>query len=128
MGWPTAVCCSSISLGLSVTMGLMRFVNLAHGVFAMAGGYLCVTLMQRWNWPFLATLPVVFVVVGMVGVVLERTLYRRLYGAGPLDQVLFSIGLVFVSVSAATYVWGAASSRSTCRDSSRDRSIRQAST
>jgi len=94
------------SIGLSVTMGLMRFVNLAHGAFAMLGGYACVTLMQRWGAPFLLTLPIVFVVVGAVGAVLERTLYRRLYGAGEFDQVLFSIGITFMSVAAATYVWG----------------------
>ncbi|PKU24164.1 branched-chain amino acid ABC transporter permease [Telmatospirillum siberiense] len=95
-----------ISVGLSVTMGLMNFVNLAHGAFAMAGGYLCVALMQRAGMPFLATLPLVFLAIALVGAALERTLYRRLYDASHLDQVLFSIGLTFMAVAAATYVWG----------------------
>jgi branched-chain amino acid transport system permease protein len=95
-----------ISIGLSVTMGLMNFVNLAHGAFAMLGGYVCVTLMNRMGVPFLATLPIVFLVTAIVGLVLERTLYRRLYRASELEQVLFSIGLTFMSVAAATYVWG----------------------
>jgi branched-chain amino acid transport system permease protein len=95
-----------ISVGLSVTMGLMNFVNLAHGAFAMLGGYLCIVLMNRFGAPFLATLPAAFVAVGAVGMILERTLYRRLYQASHLDQVLFSIGLTFISVAAATYVWG----------------------
>src|SRR5512144_1619617 len=88
-----------ISIGLSVTMGLMNFVNLAHGAFAMFGGYACVVLMTRAGVPFLATLPA-------AGVVLERTLYQRLYKATHLDQVMFSIGLVFMAVAATTYLFG----------------------
>ncbi len=95
-----------ISVGLSVTLGLMNFVNLAHGAFAMLGGYVCVELMNRMGAPFLLTLPLAFIVAALVGWVLERSLYRRLYQADPLDQVLFSIGLTFMVVAAATYVWG----------------------
>jgi branched-chain amino acid transport system permease protein len=95
-----------ISIGLSVTMGLMNFVNLAHGAFAMVGGYACVVVMNRMGVPFLAALPIAFVVSGLFGIVLERLLYRRLYRATHLDQVLFSIGLVFMSVAAATWVFG----------------------
>ena len=95
-----------ISIGLSVTMGLMNFVNLAHGAFAMVGGYACVMLMTRAGFPFLATLPVAFVAAAAAGIVLERTLYQRLYKATHLDQVMFSIGLVFMSVAAATYFFG----------------------
>jgi branched-chain amino acid transport system permease protein len=96
-----------ISVGLSVTLGLMNFVNLAHGAFAMLGGYVCVVLLGRLGVPFLATLPIVAAASALGGVVLERTLYRRLYGATHLDQVLFSIGLVFVSISTAHYFFGA---------------------
>lgn len=96
-----------ISVGLSVTLGLMNFVNLAHGAFAMLGGYVCIVLLNRFGVPFLAALPLVAAATGLVGVVLERLLYRRLYGATHLDQVLFSIGLVFVSVSGANYFFGA---------------------
>jgi len=95
-----------ISLGLSVTMGLMNFVNLAHGAFAMLGGFVCVELTRRLGMPFLFTLPVVFVAVGLVGAVLERLLYRRLYARSPLDQVLFTIGFAFMAGAAATRVWG----------------------
>jgi branched-chain amino acid transport system permease protein len=95
-----------ISLGLSVTMGLMNFINLAHGAFAMFGGYLAVWLMMRWGVPFLATLPLAFLGLAAAGVVMERLLYRRLYGSSHLDQVLFTIGLTFMSIAAATYFWG----------------------
>ena len=95
-----------ISVGLSVTLGLMNFVNLAHGAFAMLGGYVCVLLLGRLGVPFLLTLPVVVVVCALAGVLLERTLYRRLYGASHLDQVLFSIGLVFMSISTAHFFFG----------------------
>jgi branched-chain amino acid transport system permease protein len=96
-----------IAVGLSVTLGLMNFVNLAHGAFAMVGGYACVVLMSRLGVPFLATLPIAFAAAGIVGFVLERTLYQRLYKASPLDQVLFSIGIVFMSIAIATYFFGA---------------------
>jgi branched-chain amino acid transport system permease protein len=95
-----------ISIGLSVTMGLMNFINLAHGAFAMVGGYACVLLMTRAGVPFLATLPVAFVAGAVAGIVLERTLYQRLYQAPHLDQVMFSIGIVFMSVAAAAYFFG----------------------
>ena len=95
-----------VSLGLSVTMGLMNFVNLAHGAFAMVGGFVCVIAMTRFGIPFLAALPLAFVITAVVGAILERLLYRRLYTATHLDQVLFSIGLTFMSIAAATYFFG----------------------
>ncbi|MDR3455046.1 MAG: branched-chain amino acid ABC transporter permease [Rhodoferax sp.] len=95
-----------ISVGLSITMGLMNFVNLAHGAFAMLGGYVCVMAMNSLGLPFLLSLPLAFIASALAGLVLERLLYRRLYRASPLDQVLFSIGLTFMAVAAATYVWG----------------------
>ncbi len=96
-----------ISVGLSVTLGLMNFVNLAHGAFAMLGGYVCALLLSRAGVPFLLAVPIAAAVSAAVGVVLERTLYRRLYGASHLDQVLFSIGLNFMAISAAHYFFGA---------------------
>lgn len=96
-----------ISVGLSVTLGLMNFVNLAHGAFAMVGGYVCVTLLNKAGVPFLVSLPLAALATALVGVVLERTLYRRLYSANHLDQVLFSISLVFMSMSAMQYFFGA---------------------
>ncbi|MFT0532332.1 branched-chain amino acid ABC transporter permease [Castellaniella hirudinis] len=96
-----------ISVGLSVTLGLMNFVNLAHGAFAMLGGYACVILLNDYGVPFLATLPAAILVPALVGMVLERFLYRRLYAASELDQVLFSIGLVFMAVASAHFFFGA---------------------
>ncbi|MGH6664791.1 MAG: branched-chain amino acid ABC transporter permease [Pseudolabrys sp.] len=95
-----------LAVGLSVTLGLMNFVNLAHCAFAMLGGYVAVMLVQQWHWPFFATLPVAFVAAAAVSVVLERTLYRRLYRASDLDQVLLTIGLAFISVAVAAYFFG----------------------
>jgi branched-chain amino acid transport system permease protein len=95
-----------ISVGLSVTMGMMNFINLAHGAFAMLGGYVSVMLLSRLGVPFLASLPLAFIASALVGLVLERLLYHRLYKASHLDQVLFSIGLTFMSVAAATYFFG----------------------
>src|SRR5437764_548963 len=95
-----------VSVGLSVTMGLMGFVNLAHGVFAMAGGYVVATVTGRLGLPFLPALLVAFVVVALASVVLERALYARLYGGAELDQVLLTIGLVFMAVAAAFFFFG----------------------
>ena len=95
-----------LACGLAVTLGLMNFVNLAHGAFAMAGGYTTVLLMDRLNVPFLACLPAAFVLSALLGLLLERTLYRHMYGRSHLDQVLFSIGLVFMAVAATDYFLG----------------------
>jgi branched-chain amino acid transport system permease protein len=95
-----------LSVGLSVTLGMMNFVNLAHCSFAMLGGYVAVVLTNELRWPFLATLPLAFLSAAMVSVLLERVLYRRLYGASELDQCLLTIGIVFVSVAAAAYMFG----------------------
>ena len=95
-----------LSVGLSVTLGMMNFVNLAHCAFAMLGGYVTVTLMNQLGWPFLAAIPMAFLAAAIVSVLLERTLYRRLYRAGELDQVLLTIGLTFISVALAAYFFG----------------------
>src|SRR5258705_5290868 len=95
-----------VSPGLSVTMGLMNFVNLAHGAFAMAGGFVCVVAMTRFGVPFLAALPLAFVASAVIGAILERLLYRRLYAASHLDQGLFSLGLTVMSIATATYFFG----------------------
>lgn len=95
-----------ISVGLSVTMGLMGFTNLAHGVFAMGGGYVLVTSLSRFHLPFALALALSFVVVAAASVILERLLYSRLYGAAELEQVLFTIGLIFMSVAVARLLYG----------------------
>jgi branched-chain amino acid transport system permease protein len=95
-----------LAVGLAVTMGLMNFINLAHGAFAMAGGYTTVLLMNKLGVPFLATLPLAFVFTAILGAALERTLYRPMYARPHLDQVLFSIGLVFMAVTGVDYVIG----------------------
>jgi branched-chain amino acid transport system permease protein len=87
-------------------MGLMNFINLAHGAFAMVGGYILVLGMQRYDVPFLVCLPLAFLGAALLGAVLERTLYRPLYRRPHLDQVLFAIGLVFMAVAAFDYFVG----------------------
>ncbi|MBW7849587.1 MAG: branched-chain amino acid ABC transporter permease [Rhodospirillales bacterium] len=96
-----------LACGLSVTMGLMNFINLAHGAFAMVGGYVTVIMLNDMGVPFLACLPAAFVLAALAGVVLERTLYVRLYKASHLDQVMFTIGLVFIAMATADYFMGA---------------------
>ena len=94
------------SIGLSITLGLMRFINLAHGAFAMCGGYVAVTLMNGAGLPFLLTLPAAFVLTGLIGWVLERVVIHRVYRESALQQVLFSIGLAFVASAVATIIFG----------------------
>ena len=94
------------SIGLSITLGLMRYINLAHGVFAMVGGYVTVTLVNQVGLPFLLTLPAAFVIAGLVGLVLERVVIRFIYREPPLQQVLFSIGLAFAASALATIIFG----------------------
>jgi branched-chain amino acid transport system permease protein len=96
-----------LAVGLCVTLGLMNFINLAHGAFAMAGGYLTIVLMNQAGVSFYLCLPAAFIFSAAIGLVLERTLYRHLYDKTHLDQVLFSIGLVFMSMAMVDYAMGA---------------------
>jgi branched-chain amino acid transport system permease protein len=95
-----------LSVGLSVTLGMMNFVNLAHCAFAMLGAYVTVTFVNDFRWPFFATLPVAFLASAAAAIVFERVFYRRLYRASDLDQVLLTIGIAFISVAAAAYFYG----------------------
>jgi branched-chain amino acid transport system permease protein len=95
-----------LACGLSVTLGLMNFVNLAHGSFAMAGGYITVIVVNRYGVPFAAGLVLAFFLTAIIGAVLERTLYVHVYAKSHLDQVLFTIGLVFMSVAGVDYFMG----------------------
>jgi branched-chain amino acid transport system permease protein len=95
-----------LSVGLSVTLGMMNFINLAHCSFGMLGAYVAVTLMDHLGWPFLATLPAAFLAAAAMSAVLERLLFRRVYRASDLAQCLMTIGVAFMSIAAAAYVWG----------------------
>jgi branched-chain amino acid transport system permease protein len=95
-----------MSVGLSVTLGMMNFVNLAHCSFAMLGAYVIVTLMNAWGWPFFASLPVAFFAAALASVVLERLFFRRFYNSSELSQCLLTIGIVFVSIAGAAYIYG----------------------
>jgi branched-chain amino acid transport system permease protein len=96
-----------LAVGLSITLGLMNFINLAHGAFAMAGGYITVIMVNRLGISFFWSLPAAFIITAAVGAFLERTLYIHLYDKSHLDQVLFSLGLIFMSVAAVDYFMGA---------------------
>jgi branched-chain amino acid transport system permease protein len=95
-----------LAIGLAVTLGLMNFINLAHGAFAMAGGYATVLLMQHAGLPFLLCVPLAFLVTALLGALMEALLYRRMYNKPHLDQVLFSIGLTFMAVASVDYFVG----------------------
>jgi len=97
-----------ISVGLSITMGLMGFVNLAHGAFAMFGGYLVVTLTRTLGVPFLPSLVIAAVLIGFISIPFEKVLYSRLYRATELDQVLLTIGLAFMAIALCTLIYGPA--------------------
>ena len=94
-----------LSVGQSVTLGLMNFINLAHCAFAMLGGYVTVTLVNGHGWPFFAALPCAFIVSAVTSIGFERALYRRLYRASDLDQVLLTIGITFTAVAIAAYIF-----------------------
>ena len=98
-----------IALGLSLTFGQMNVINMAHGEFIMAGAYTVYVLQQvitGAGWSLLVALPIAFVVAGLMGVLLEVTLIRRLY-ARPLDTLLVTWGVSLVLQQAARDVFGA---------------------
>lgn len=95
------------SVGLSVTMGLLGVANLAHGAFAMAGGYFLVTFMDQLGLPFGVSVPLACVSVGLISLILERALYSRVYRGSELDQVVLSMGLIFMATAVAHVEFGA---------------------
>ncbi|MEI7428460.1 MAG: branched-chain amino acid ABC transporter permease [Betaproteobacteria bacterium] len=95
-----------ISVGLSITMGMMGIANLAHGVFAMCGGYVLVTALAKYQIPFPAALALSFILVALLSVVLDRLLYKHIYAAPELEQVLFSIALIFIAIAIARIAYG----------------------
>jgi branched-chain amino acid transport system permease protein len=95
-----------ISVGLSITMGLLGIANLAHGAFAMFGGYVAYGLVNQAGVSFLPSLLAAALSIAAISVVLERFVYARVYSAGELDQVLLSIGLIFVSIAVAHFAFG----------------------
>jgi branched-chain amino acid transport system permease protein len=92
--------------GLSITLGLMGFANMAHAALAMVGGYTAALLIGKAGWPFLAAVAMAGAAATLTGAILERTLFRRLYQASELEQVLLTIGVVYVAIAAATYLVG----------------------
>jgi branched-chain amino acid transport system permease protein len=94
------------SVGLSVTMGLMGFVNLAHGAFAMCGGFFVVSLTRTFGVAFVPSLIIASTAVGIISIPFERYLYRRLYKATDLEQVLLTIGLAFMAIATFTFFYG----------------------
>lgn len=95
-----------IAVGLSVTLGLMRFVNLAHGAFAMTGGYIAAWLVREQGLSFYVGVPLAVLATGLLGALLEVTVLRRLYHRTELQQVLFTIGLTFLFVATANLLAG----------------------
>jgi branched-chain amino acid transport system permease protein len=95
-----------MSAGLAITQGLMRFANLAHAAFAMLGGYIAVTLMNGYGWPFLLTLPVAALGTAVFAAVLERVLFRRFYAVSQLYQIMLTVGIVSMAAAAVTFIWG----------------------
>ena len=95
-----------ISVGLTVTMGLMRVVTLAHGAFAMLGGYLSSVMIRHYDAPFIGGALIAALVCGALGGVAELTVYRPLYRKGELAQVLLTFGMIFISIAAMTLIFG----------------------
>jgi branched-chain amino acid transport system permease protein len=95
-----------LACGLAVTLGLMNLVNLAHGAFAMAGGYITVLVVNNWGSPFLLGLPIAFVATAILGLVMEKLFYTHIYSKSALEQVLFSIGLIYMADAAVQLIEG----------------------
>lgn len=95
-----------IAVGLVVTMGLMRIVNLAHGAFAALGGYLAIDLTMNGNVPFPLAVCIAVAVVAIFSVFVERAFFVSLYKASQLDQVLLTVGLSFVAIGALSVWYG----------------------
>jgi len=96
----------TISVGLVLTLGLMRVINLAHGAFAAIGGYLAVALMNEAGVPFAAAVAIAVAATAAISVVVERLFYVDLYRASDLDQVLMTVGLMFLTTASLNLLFG----------------------
>ena len=95
-----------IAVGMSITLGLMRFVNLAHGAFAMIGGYATALLVREAQWSFWLAVPVALLFTALLGALLEALVLRHLYRRTELEQVLFTIGLAFFLIATTNALAG----------------------
>ena len=95
-----------IAVGMSVTLGLMRFVNLAHGAFAMVGGYCAALLTREAQWSFWFAVPLAIAATALLGALLEALVLRHLYRRSELEQVLFTIGLAFFMIATVNALAG----------------------
>ena len=95
-----------ISIGLSVTMGLMRVVNLAHGAFAMIGGYIASYAARDLGLGYAVAVLLAVAGTVVIAIPVERFLYRRIYGAPELTQVLMTIGITFCIIGIVNFVFG----------------------
>ena len=102
-----------VALGLTFTFGQMGVINMAHGELIMAGAYTTYVLQTEVGLfagasglAFVVALPVAFVVAGLLGLVLERVLLRRMYGR-PLDTLLVTFGVALILQQAARDLFGA---------------------
>ena len=85
-----------ISVGLTVTLGVMRIVNLSHSAFAMIGGYFALWAMTAGGMSFYLAVPLGVLATMALALVMERTLFRWVYASNPLGQLLMTIGLAFI--------------------------------
>ncbi len=94
-----------IACGLSLILGVMGILNLAHGSLYMIGAYVGLSLVQQWEVPWLLALLAAGAVAALVGLIMERLLLRRLHRSYN-QQVLLTLGLVYIFGNAALWIWG----------------------
>lgn len=95
-----------ITIGLSLTLGLMHVVNMAHGVFAMIAGLVTAHLITAWGVNFVIATLLAITCSALVAIPVERLLIRRFYKRSPMDQMLMTLGIVFIASAAASAIFG----------------------
>lgn len=95
-----------IAVGLTVTLGVMRVVNLTHSAFAMVGGYLALWLVRGAGLGFYFAVPMAAALTMLLALAMERTLYRWVYRSDPLGQLLMTLGITFVITALAKGIAG----------------------
>lgn len=94
-----------IAVGLSLVFGVMHIVNFAHGEFYMIGAYTVWVLFALLHWPFFIAVGAAIVIVGLLGLVSERLIFRHAHG-NVLSGFIMSVGLVFILQVAVVEIWG----------------------
>jgi branched-chain amino acid transport system permease protein len=98
---------SLVALGLTLVYGILHIPNFAHGALYMLGAYVTLTMMLLWNVPYWISMAISVLVVGLLGVLMDRLVFHPLRNAPPIHDKIAAIGMLLFLEAFAQLIWGA---------------------